>query len=732
MFEHLRWGLRTSVRLVQITLFLWCLTGVLAAQGSDRALGNGEPEQPDPKEFFRKGILAYQKGRFEEAASWIQQCLATPTDWEEYAQFYLLRSLREGGRSQDALQRCQAFRTRFPASPLVDRVEVIEARALQETGAYGPAAKACLALLARRERADIRLLLGGAQEAQGNLQAALEDYLKIRRRWPTSREAREAKGRMSDILRKQPSLKKDRNPSSLLEEAMLCLEEKEYPEAIALYQELLGFPVVDPAMERTARWGEIRALLKTGRLEAAQGVLGTLMERHPASPEVPQGMLAVGRSYWNRGQNTGALSLLRPLLEQHTDTAEAMDAAYIMGRILFEQEDFRGAVLQFRRTRFLFPNTPMEGEAAWWEGWSHYLLGDYLACAQQLRESIDGCLWEDGTEKSRALYWEARSLGKAGKREASDALYGEILRNHPSSFYALLAEKRLQGGPLVLGVSSVKDEGTLDGSVLQPANSCRIPDPILPVLLEVGLPRDAAQRLDWLRGRPETKDLPLDLWIETYSWAGAYGAALRIAREVRFLDRLLERYLSGDPSQEIRISLQSLYPLAYWDLIRERSGENGLDPFLVLGLIHQESLFVPDVASPAGAIGLMQIMPSTGSLVSREIGLREFRTSRLEDPEANIRIGTAYLAGLDREYQESWPRVLAAYNAGPEAVTKWIASRPNAEEDEFIEGITYKETRIYVRKVLHNWFCYRKLYRTPVPEKVARRLGGTSPEGSLR
>jgi soluble lytic murein transglycosylase len=198
-------------------------------------------------------------------------------------------------------------------------------------------------------------------------------------------------------------------------------------------------------------------------------------------------------------------------------------------------------------------------------------------------------------------------------------------------------------------------------------------------------------------------------WVEAYCLAGDILQGLRIARREGLLSPRLPEAISGrDP--EARRFLHLLYPLPARFDIPEKARQRGLDPFLVAGLIHQESVFMHDAVSPAGAVGLMQIMPATGRRVAEKIGLEGFAPASLREPEVNLRIGTAYLEGLATRYEEDWPKVFAAYNAGPGAVARWTTLMPMAETDEFVEGILYRETRIYVKKVLFNWSLYHRIY----------------------
>lgn len=694
------------------------LPAVLLAAGSvfsgsaglARAQAPEETGQITALERFRKGIAAFRLGQYGQAADWLRQSgLDAAPPWEEYGRYYLIRSFLELGRSPEALEEAGRFLKRFPESPILDRVKILEVEAMLATGATGVAQEACQALLRTQDRADARLLLGQALEAQGDLPAAIGQYLRVRRNWPLSPEGRRAKKRQREILSRQPGLDARGPVASRLEEADLSMGEHAFEEALGHYRALLATPL-EGSVERKTRAGLIRALVKMGRVADSQKELDLLAKRFPGSLEAVGSMLSVGSALWNRNQTSQALPLLRFLLENHTDTEEARQASFTLGRIMMEQGNLREAIEQFRRTRFLFPKTAIEAEAGWWEGWCWYLLGEYGACARHLRECLEGGLWPDGVERDRALYWEARSLEKSGAASASRDLYGRILKEGRAGYYGVLAERRMGGGHLVLGFDESPDPKMLQ-SLTATQLSCRIPDPALPILLDVGLAREAAERLDWLRPRPGLQDLPAEHWIESYLWAGAYRNALRIA--LPLWPPLRPADLWDGPGLLARIPVAiryGVYPLAYWDLVRDRCAERGLDPFLVLGLMKQESLFVPDIASPAGAIGLMQIMPATGSTVARELGLAGFRTALLEDPEINLRIGTAYLSGLVERYGTWWPRVLAAYNAGPEAVERWNFAMPKAEQDEFVESISYKETRIYVRKVIEGWFWYRKLY----------------------
>jgi soluble lytic murein transglycosylase len=150
------------------------------------------------------------------------------------------------------------------------------------------------------------------------------------------------------------------------------------------------------------------------------------------------------------------------------------------------------------------------------------------------------------------------------------------------------------------------------------------------------------------------------------------------------------------------------YPMAFWPQIRRHTADGAVDPLLVLALMRQESLFDPAARSPADARGLMQLLPSTAERVARSRG--EVPPRSLYDPDAYITLGVAYLGQLLRDYDGDPRKALAAYNGGEPAVAKWTERFGQLEADEFVESITYRETRDYVKKVMGNYRRYQVRY----------------------
>ena len=161
-----------------------------------------------------------------------------------------------------------------------------------------------------------------------------------------------------------------------------------------------------------------------------------------------------------------------------------------------------------------------------------------------------------------------------------------------------------------------------------------------------------------------------------------------------------------------------LYPMPWRNELERNAKLHGLDPYLVAGLIRQESEFNPQALSAAQAYGLTQILPSTGRQLMKA-PRRSFRASVLFRPELNLRLGTTYLRTMYDANMGHWERTLAAYNAGTSRVEKWMGWGEYREPAEFIESIPFSETRGYVLAVLRNASMYRKLYSEEVSGPLA-------------
>jgi len=158
-------------------------------------------------------------------------------------------------------------------------------------------------------------------------------------------------------------------------------------------------------------------------------------------------------------------------------------------------------------------------------------------------------------------------------------------------------------------------------------------------------------------------------------------------------------------------AMRLAHPTAHRETVTHWSREHDLDPLLALGLMRRESLYRSTALSHAGAVGVMQIMPLTGSRVAWMLGVERYTPADLEQPSTNIRFGTFYLSKLQERFDGNWPQAVAAYNGGPVHVSSWSRSWVGRiDVDDWVEQIPLKETRTYVKGVSENYAVYLSLY----------------------
>lgn len=168
----------------------------------------------------------------------------------------------------------------------------------------------------------------------------------------------------------------------------------------------------------------------------------------------------------------------------------------------------------------------------------------------------------------------------------------------------------------------------------------------------------------------------------------------------------------------LEFPLAVLRPVFFNDKINLYSEKYGVDPLLVAAIIKTESNFSKTAKSPDGAIGLMQLMPSTAKELSQELGYKIFTSTDLVNPELNIELGIYYISKLSKEFHDNQILTLAAYNAGLGKVQQWYMLNPMLEID--VNDIPYAETREYIKSVQTNykWLKWIRNLRSLIRRKT--------------
>ena len=309
-----------------------------------------------------------------------------------------------------------------------------------------------------------------------------------------------------------------------------------------------------------------------------------------------------------------------------------------------------------------------------------------------------------GSESAReARYWLARAISRQGADPRAREIYRSLARGN--DYYALLARDRLAGRS-----STARWEGFGRAPALsygfdsRSAASSLLAEPAgraAAALLALGEQRYAAAELERAVERIGGDRERLERWAPALAAMGFPGLTLQIGV------RLGARPGAAGAAE------RNAHPLGFGEAVEAEARAHGLDAYLVLALIRQESLFRTEAESPVGARGLMQIMPATGREIADSTGWNDYDPDILYHPAVALHFGSHYLAAQLERFGGFWPAVLAAYNGGPHNVDLWKDFPERRLDPElWIDRIPYKETREYVRKVLVQTAEYRRLYGT--------------------
>ncbi|MGE5892720.1 MAG: transglycosylase SLT domain-containing protein [bacterium] len=311
--------------------------------------------------------------------------------------------------------------------------------------------------------------------------------------------------------------------------------------------------------------------------------------------------------------------------------------------------------------------SPFQEQALWETGWTYYLSGDYASSLETFSALYDRY------QSKKYLYWMLRSTGKMSADPIDK--YRDLCLSE-RDYYGFL-------GCVRSGEKMKKILDTGDGQKTDMPQLDRYR-----MLKALGLQEEAVRELT-RRARAFAGTDQMILYGRELREVGEYRGAITVAARLPYSDE----------------THGLLYPLAYWDIVQEASRRFRVNPLYVLSIAREESRLDPGARSPAGAVGLMQLMPETAGRLSGKIKLPVPKKDQFFDVQTNIMLGAYYLEALLDHYQ-SFALATAAYNAGEHVVQNWIEQVHYSEADEFIEDIPYQETRNYVKKVLTTFSQY--------------------------
>jgi soluble lytic murein transglycosylase len=653
---------------------------------------------PDVERVWAEAIVEYQRGNTDPVLREFASEAARTSPIADYLGFVLADALaREGDLA--AARKVVTGIADGHADSLLAPEALLEAATLAARAGDDEGAQAALKRLIGSYPDSPTLpealyLLGQTGEARGQRDAAASTYRELRILAPTTGWADGAEDRLAALaaagiampplstaqrLDRAERLLKGGVPKTASDEAQRIADESG-DAGIAVR----ALRIVADASARLRRY------------EMAARTLALVADR--VAPERRPGVkLEQARLLRRAGQRAKALAMLTSVENSPTES-EAAEAGYLKGEMLEDMDRLTEAASTYRTLASRYRARNVAGLALWRLGWIAYLSGD-LGGAEQAWTRVSEI---PGGRALRvpALYWAGRVREQQAGTGAAEPTYRRVLAEAPRSYYGVLAANRV-------AVDGAPGPGATEPAIRLPA------DPREAVAEDPGFVRvELLRRIGLVEfALRELGDVVL---ASVSDPVRLYGASAIYARDERYhlALRILRRHftqfaIAGHPTLP-RAFWEMLYPFGWRSDVAEIAQRAGIDPFLVAAVIRQESSYDPKAQSPAGARGLMQLMPATAGPMARVRGLT-FSDELLEDPRANLELGTAFLAGLMKEFRD--PRLaLAAYNAGDGRLRQWWKARKTSDLEAFVERIPFNETQDYVKRVMLGWYEYRRLY----------------------
>ena len=402
------------------------------------------------------------------------------------------------------------------------------------------------------------------------------------------------------------------------------------------------------------------------------------------------------RSLVRDGQLTEGRSALLEIGKLHSrDTSAASSALFLLGDLAADDRADRLARTYYRRAALRYPTSRFAPAARFRAAMVELLTGDVAMSAREFDELAKRYPRSD--EAAAAVYWAGRAWAAAGDTAAATMRWERAAAGDPGSYYTAVAARRL-------GRPSWTPPAAPDSFVPVPEAEAAVARAAL--LARLGLADEARREFEALAKTSETAPERLLAIANALRGQGHASQGIQLAR------RALAK---GAPADARTYRL--LYPLIHRDALLAETAEQKLDPSFVAALIRQESMFNPAATSPAGARGLMQVMPDLGGRLAQSLAYPVWDPVLLYQPDVSLQLGSFHLQELIGRYPRP-VEVLAAYNAGASRVDRW-SRRLGVEDPEiFAERIPFVETRGYVRVIQRNQELYRSLYRWEEDERL--------------
>jgi soluble lytic murein transglycosylase len=444
------------------------------------------------------------------------------------------------------------------------------------------------------------------------------------------------------------------------------------------------------------------------KIPAAKIAYQELVSKYRNTPTADQALLELAELSANPVEAISYLDQLAQQIDSPLAPAAFMRKAKLLEKNKITFQQVQAEIVQ------RFPKSEAAAGIRWEQALAQADRKDYAKAWGLAKLIINDS--PDTRYSARASFWIGKWAQQLGRAEDAKKAFTYTLLNYSQSYYSWRAAQYLGW--------DVGDFETLRSFTPQlQKNQDSWPLPIgsdvLKELYQIGAYKDA-----WLLWQNEFPDR------SQYSVSEQFAEGLLLKGLGRYqiaLARVSQLEKREQPAEQAQHQIvrehsnywSTLYPLAYMDDIQAAARQFKINPLLLISVARQESKFDPETKSSVGALGLMQVIPTTAQFAAAKIDLP---TYSLTNPADNIKLGSWYLAHVHDQVKNNSLLAIAGYNAGPGNVSKWVKEIGINDPDEFIEKIPFDETQGYVRNVLGNYWNYLRTYHPATSQKMSKFL----------
>lgn len=667
-----------------------------------------------------RGYLRLQAKDYANAAILLNDSsIARQTSLGDYAAYYRGQALQESGRGEEAEREFRRLAQTYPTSLLARPAALQSAGSAMARGNYQIAIDGVTDLVARNDGTALKLRADGLEKL-GRTNEAILTLRKLYFDAPQSAEAEKVGQRLAELGGTTAA----GDVSQLRMRADKLYDARLYALAAAAYEQI---PRQFPNAASDEVW--LRTGLSYYKADAFKQSTDALARIRARTPKLAaESLYYLGIGQLSLKNEPAALQALADLRRSAPSSDRIGELLYAIGRYYEKRDRDDQATTFYSQLIRQFPQSDKADEAHFWLAWRAHQAKDYVNSARLLTEHIAnyGAVTDN---RGKAAFWAAADSEKAGDKARALVIYQALQKRYGAGWFGLNAERRsdrlMKEG---VRAKSIDSDLMLRNAVegLQTINPVRetIKDTDTErvqkaeQLMQIALHQSAMNELDAARANAPNSPIVNLRIAQIFRFNGENVAAINA------LKRAYPDYGQTLPEEMSREAWDVFYPLKWWANVKEEAKRHNLDPYLIAGIIRQETVFDAKARSRANAMGLMQLLPSTGQAVARRnnLGGGRIASSDLYNPVLNIQLGTAYVRQLMDDFHR-FEYVAAAYNGGPTRVRRWVNESPTNEIEEWVESIPLSETRLYVQGVYRNARIYQRLYddqgrfRSNVPER---------------